>query len=158
MAESILRSLDKELLKGLKEILESRDGARKKNSPMFMTAADIENKNPQFGAAFNQSYKRIPANKPIARSNTFDKIARENINTHYVSSQFGLSVAKKPYEEGTRKLEKVQFEEELFKAEDERFEMDVNIHRFRHVVKWLEMLGDKDITEERSEALIEKML
>jgi hypothetical protein len=35
MGENILRNLDKEMLKGLKEILESRDETRQKNNSMF---------------------------------------------------------------------------------------------------------------------------
>jgi histone deacetylase complex regulatory component SIN3 len=85
----------------------------------------------------------------------------ENINIHYVSTQYSLDklLLKKPYEDTIKKdFQKAPFEEELFKAEDERFEMDTYIHRFRHVLKWLEQLSDKNISEEKSEFLIEKIL
>jgi histone deacetylase complex regulatory component SIN3 len=162
MSENILRNLDKQMWLGFKEIIESRDNARKKSNPMYQGAGDIEDKSNKFGPNFNQSYKKLPSSYPFFRNSTWDKIARENINVKYVSCPLGAdkNTAKKPYDEGVVKkiFLKNTFEEMLFHIEDERFELDVNIAKFRMVIKWLEMLSDPSISEEREDFLFDKIL
>ena len=162
MGENILRTLDKQLWLSFKEITESRNESRKKDCPFYKSAVDIEDKESNFGANFNQSYKKIPSHFPFIRNSTTDKIALENINTEYTGCMFGAdkTTAKRPYDEGVLKKNfiKNSFEEAMFHIEDERYEIDVNIARFRMVIKWLEKLSQPDLTEKQAELYYHKIL
>lgn len=161
-SSNILKNLDKQLCLMFKEIMESRENSRRKNSIFFRQASCLKyDESTKFNASFNESYKRLPSNYPIVKNCTDDEIALEHINLYYISETPGneKNTLRKPYEEGVLKKHflKNTFEENLFKAEDERFEFDVNIHQFRMAIKWLERLNDDSTTPEMAEILIEKL-
>lgn len=49
------------------------------------------------------------------------------------------------------------FEDTLFRIEDERFEIDINIERFKAIIKWLERLEEPNIQPARAAFLIDKI-
>ena len=101
----------------------------------------------------------------MIKNTTDDKIALENINIRYFSSQPPCS--DKPAKENTAKnyeagvLKKSQmknpFEDTLFRIEDERFEIDINIERFRAMIKWLDRLEEPNVQPARAAFLIDKI-
>src|SRR3990167_4482577 len=105
-------------------------------------------------SSFNESYHKFIDGVPIMKNTTSDEIAVDNINIKYFSA---LPPSDKPnkenqaknYEYGVLKKSSMKntYEETLFKIEDERFEIDIHIHRFRATIKWLEMLQRLDAKE-----------
>lgn len=117
-----------------------------------------------FSATFNESYHKIVSGMPSMRNSTDDQIALENINTQYISSQpVNDKTAKentnKNYESGVVKKNSMKnnFEENLFKIEDERFEIDIYIERFKAVTRWLAQAVDPATSEDKARSLIEKV-
>lgn len=49
------------------------------------------------------------------------------------------------------------YEDQLFKIEDERFEIDVSIERFKAVRKWLEKMADPQTSDQVAITLLEKI-
>ena len=76
-----------------------------------------------------------------------------------VSAGSDKNSSKKPYEEGVLKKHfmKNTYEENLFKAEDERFEFDITIQQFRMTIKWLEQVLELGIESEIGERLMNKV-
>lgn len=102
---------------------------------------------------------------PVIKNTTEDQIALANINIRYFSSQPPCS--DKPAKENTAKnyeagvLKKSQmknpFEDTLFRIEDERFEIDINIERFKAIIKWLEKLEEPNLPPAKAAFLIDKI-
>jgi histone deacetylase complex regulatory component SIN3 len=117
-----------------------------------------------FEGKCNESYHKFIPSVPLMKNSTDDPIAIENCNKYYFSSQpVGDKNIKennvKNYESGVAKKNTMKnvYEETLFKIEDERFEVDVSIERYRFVLKWLEKLIDPATPEDQCSFFIEKI-
>ena len=117
-----------------------------------------------FSNKVNESYHRFLESVPMIKNSTDDLIAKAECNNHYFSSQPASDKSAKEnnsknYESGVAKKNSMKnvYEETLFKIEDERFEIDVNIERFRATIQWLEKLMQLGLTEDKATYLIEKI-
>lgn len=106
-AENILKNLNQSnLCMHFKEIMESRENSRRKNSIFFRPPTEMKyDDSIKFNASFNESYKKIPGSYPVLKNCTTDQIAIDNINILFVSASPGSekNTSKKPYEEGVLK-------------------------------------------------------
>lgn len=170
MAEPILVTLERKMWPLFKDIFETREGNRKKTSVFFSGLkektdskhrADIDS---MFSGTFNESYHKIVDGMPNMKNTTEDQISIDNINTQYISSQpindkSTKENTNKNYESGVVKKNSMKnnFEENLFKIEDERFEIDIYIERFKAVMRWLSQAIEPSTTDERAKFLIDKV-
>ena len=162
MSEDIIGSIDRKLWQLFKEIFESREASRKKGSILFAGIKEKSDSNfmldldSMFSSTENESYHRILSVVPIIKNTTDDQIAIDNINIRYFSA---LPPSDKPskenqaknYEYGVQKKSSMKntYEETLFKIEDERFEIDIHIHRFRATINWLKKLEKLDLKDSK---------
>lgn len=117
-----------------------------------------------FHPRVNESYHKLNDNVPIIKNTTDDQIAIDNINVCYFSTQPMMDKTVKEsnsryYEAGVSKKNVIKnlFEEALFKIEDERFEIDVNIERFKAVIGWLEIVNNPKTSETTVNHYIDKI-
>lgn len=101
---------------------------------------------------------------PHVKNTTEDPIAIENLNTKYVSGCIGSDKtvkenSTKNYESGVLKKNSMKnvFEENLFKLEDERFEIDITIERFKAAIRWLHEANNPATDERKANLLLEKL-
>ena len=135
--------------------MEGRENSRKKSSIFFRHSAEMKfDDSVKLNGNWNESYKQYPTNFPVIKNYTTDQISIDNINVKYFSEMPTTNTnEKKKYhvEEGVLRKNylKNTFEENMFKAEDERFEFDVNIQQFKFIIKLLEKLTDPNTLPEQ---------
>lgn len=117
-----------------------------------------------FSSKFNESYYKLVDGVPLMKNTTDDPIALEHINKKYISSQptndkNTRESTNKNYESGAAKKNSMKnvFEENLFKIEDERFEIDINIEKFKAVMRWLSMSLDPSTDDKKAALIFDKI-
>lgn len=117
-----------------------------------------------FNSKFNESYHKIIESVPHVKNSTDDPIAIENLNTTYISGCVGSDKtvkenSTKNYESGVLKKNSMKnvFEENLFKLEDERFEIDIHIERFKASIRWLTEANHPNTDEKTTIKLLDKL-
>lgn len=98
------------------------------------------------------SYTKLPLNFPKQTNRGSDSISIQNINKEWVSVPSGS-------EHYTfTNMRKNQYEEALFKCEDEKFEFDITINTIRKCIDYLKALKNPSLSQEAQQTLIDKIL
>ncbi|GFP91557.1 paired amphipathic helix protein sin3-like 4 [Phtheirospermum japonicum] len=90
------------------------------------------------------SYRRLPANYPIPSASCKTEIGAQVLNDHWVSVTSGSE------DYSFKHMRKNQYEESLFRCEDDRFELDMLLESVNATVKHVEELLDRMNKEEGS--------
>ncbi|KAL3631082.1 hypothetical protein CASFOL_024066 [Castilleja foliolosa] len=90
------------------------------------------------------SYRRLPANYPIPPASCRTKVGAQVLNDHWVSVTSGSE------DYSFKHMRKNQYEESLFRCEDDRFELDMLLESVNATVKHVEELLDIMNKEEGS--------
>jgi paired amphipathic helix protein Sin3a len=117
-----------------------------------------------FSLKFNESYHKLLDAVPQVRNSTDDPIALEHCNTAFISGCIGADKtvkenSNKNYESGVLKKNSMKnvFEENLFKLEDERFEIDIHIERFKAAIRWLNEANSLAADDKTVYSLLDKL-
>lgn len=122
-----------DLLKHLENLLSLRDKSRRDGNQMLMPVSMIDIGQHQNLNLSTKSYFKLPSEYyfPVCTGKLTSKIAMDNLNENYVcmDSSTGNYNAK---------IKNVH-EDNLFKNEDEIYQMDFKIHKFDNLIKKLEL-------------------
>ncbi|EAR93146.2 ubiquitin carboxyl-terminal hydrolase family protein (macronuclear) [Tetrahymena thermophila SB210] len=118
------------LIEQLKDLVECRESSRRKATPYFKPLNDFDFNHHE---RFTHSYVEMPKFYPKYCSNSTE-LTRSVLNTSIVTVPQGTEHVTFSI------MRKNQYEEQLFKSEDEKYEYDHHIQMYRRTIKLLEQV------------------
>jgi len=108
--------------------VDCRENSRRKATPFFKPLNDLDFNNHE---RFTHSYVEMPRFYPKYCSNSTE-LTRSVLNTSIVTVPYGTEHVTFSI------MRKNQYEEQLFKSEDEKYEFDRHIQMYKRTIKTLE--------------------